>query len=107
MTAVEELRATYNAWNNPPSEGLPPGADILLRAADALEAALSERDEWRANATEFKELCSEWEARVTALEKVLGLVDKWDNDTLNDFLPPFIGKAVRAALSPKLGEEKR
>jgi hypothetical protein len=39
--------------------------------AEKAEAALAARDEWRACATEFKELCSEWEARVTALEKVL------------------------------------
>jgi hypothetical protein len=41
------------------------------------------------------------------LREALKAVARWDNDTLNDFLPPFIGKAVRAALSPKLGEEKR
>jgi hypothetical protein len=39
--------------------------------AEKAEAALAARDEWRACATEFKELCSEWEARVTALEKAL------------------------------------
>jgi hypothetical protein len=44
---------------------------LLDEAADALEASLSERDEWRACATEFKELCSEWEARATALEEAL------------------------------------
>jgi hypothetical protein len=45
--------------------------------AEKAEAALAARDEWRACATEFKELCSEWEARVTALEKALEPFGKW------------------------------
>jgi hypothetical protein len=88
----------------------------------ALEAALSELDEWRANATEFKELCSEWEARATALEKVLEPFARQaaSFDSLNGeafvpdcFEPAFVDhtigdlRAARAALSPKLGEEKR
>lgn len=35
---VEQLRAAYDAWNSPPSEGLPTYAGLVLEAADALEA---------------------------------------------------------------------
>lgn len=39
---IERLRATYNEWNNPPSEGLPIGAGILNEAATALAALQAE-----------------------------------------------------------------
>lgn len=39
---VERLRRTYNGWNNPPSDGLPDGADVLLDAADTIERLVKE-----------------------------------------------------------------
>jgi hypothetical protein len=107
MTAVEELRARVRrdllkakAFGTGCGGVLCSDVEALL---DALEAALSERDDWRANATEFKEPCSEWEARATALEQVLA--------DLLDIRPgvtePLVAKAawMRAvALSAKGGE---
>lgn len=52
---VERLHTTYDAWNNPPSDGLPDGANAALEAAaeitslrSALAEARRERDEARA-----------------------------------------------------------
>ena len=40
---VERLRAAYTSWNNPPSDGLPEGAEVVLEAADLLERLSRER----------------------------------------------------------------
>ena len=44
---IERMRDAYTAWNNPPSDGLPDGAGIVLDAADALAHLRAERDELR------------------------------------------------------------
>lgn len=41
---IERLRAAYTAWNNPPSDGLPGGAGVVLEAADELSRLRVERD---------------------------------------------------------------
>ena len=41
---VESLRSTYTAWNNPPSEGLHDGADVLLQAASLITALAGENE---------------------------------------------------------------
>ncbi len=48
---MERLRATYAAWNNPPSEGLPEGADILLSAADEITRLRAELEQARERLT--------------------------------------------------------
>lgn len=40
---VERLRAAYTSWNNPPSDGLPEGAEVVLEAADIIERLSRER----------------------------------------------------------------
>jgi hypothetical protein len=73
--------------------------------AEKAEAALAARDEWRACATEFKELCSEWEARVTALEKALAGIE-WksaDRDNM-EFTARITCYQMDALLSAKGGE---
>jgi hypothetical protein len=79
--------------------------------AEKAEAALAARDEWRACATEFKELCSEWEARVTALEKALEpfanrrVPDSFaDHNLIDGRLKAGDIRAARALLSAKGGE---
>jgi hypothetical protein len=65
----------------------------------------AQRDAWRANATEFKELCSEWEARVTALEKALAGIE-WksaDRDNM-EFTARITCYQMDALLSAKGGE---
>jgi hypothetical protein len=95
---------------------------LLDEAAAALEAALSERDAAKDQLRYFGELHEKEfrasEARVTVLEKVLEpfahiakYFDNWGDDSkdaqtswdlsIGDF------RRARAALSPKLGEEKR
>lgn len=79
---VERLRRTYNDWNNPPSYGLPDGADVLLDAADTIERLVKEcegvvavanlNDEQRhALDVENVRLRSELEAAREALASVL------------------------------------
>jgi hypothetical protein len=99
-------------------------APMIADYEATIKSLRAERDEWRANATEFKELCSEWEARATALEKALepfawfgekntdstgwaGL--RCEGERINVWFGPsdFRNAFEASALSPKLGEEKR
>jgi hypothetical protein len=118
---IARLRATsYLRHRGLDYEPLPvPPSALALEAADALEAALSERDavqaqiakvtspEYLAEALEKVGVVdAAWQARVTALEKALNTIHAtlirlaWDeNAGLID--------VIDAALSPKLGEEKR
>jgi hypothetical protein len=45
--------------------------DVAERAQEEAAGLRVERDEWRANATEFKDLCARWEARSDAFEAKL------------------------------------
>lgn len=38
MKLSDRMRATYNAWNSPPSEGLPTDAGIVNESADVIDA---------------------------------------------------------------------
>lgn len=56
---LQRLKAVYAEWNNPPSDGLPPNAGILLEAAgairerdDEIERLAKDRDEWIAQCNE-------------------------------------------------------
>ncbi|WP_353641362.1 Lar family restriction alleviation protein [Mesorhizobium sp. WSM2239] len=56
----ERLQDTYTRWNNPPSPFLPDGAEVMLKAADAIVALIAlvranaaERDHWKANHDEM------------------------------------------------------
>jgi hypothetical protein len=110
------------------SEVVKDAASDCVKAADALEAALSERDALKAEEVEWKEAVqgeynraehhkakrAEAEARVTALEKALAYCNEICTHAVTHYkgcVPAKIRREIHvhvaAALSPKLGEEKR
>jgi hypothetical protein len=76
---VERLRAAYTSWNNPPSDGLPDGAGVVLEAADLLERLSRERgtvpEGWRDISTAPKDGTS-----VLLFSSGEMVVARWDAD---------------------------
>jgi hypothetical protein len=130
MTAVEELRMLTVELRERAriraNFALPASMTLEGRAADALEAVLSERDDALDDAKFAERIAAKREAdanadrdaaleRVTALEKALrenfcprpcnGRPDDLDVGDCVDF--GECGCMNASALSPKLGEEKR
>ena len=121
MTAVEEPRALIDELRKYAG---PYGEGLCTRSANALEAALSERDALILSTGEHITVRSELRERVTALEKVLEKRERTiaARDRRIARLVDALGYAraqgvrfpaddepqvVLSSLSPKLGEEKR